>query len=255
MNLTDRVFLITGGGSGLGEATAREFAARGAKIVIADLNDAHGAAVARSLGGSGRAARCDVADAGSVAAAVALAKEAFGQLDGAVNCAGIAAAARVVSKEGPHDLDVFAQVVKVNLVGTFNVIRLAAAAMLGNAPDEEGERGVIVNTASVAAFDGQIGQAAYSASKGGVVSLTLPVARELARFGVRVCTIAPGLFDTPMMAMLPEEARKSLGEQVPFPPRLGRPAEYAALAAHIVENPMLNGETIRLDGAIRMAPK
>lgn len=255
MNFTHRVFLITGGGSGLGEATARAFAERGARIVVADLNEERGAATAQSLGAAARFALCDVADAGSVASALALAKEAFGQLDGVVNCAGIATAMRVVGKEGPHDLEAFSLVVKVNLIGTFNVIRLAAAALMNNAPNDEGERGVIINTASVAAFDGQIGQAAYSASKGGVASLTLPVARELAKVGIRVCTIAPGLFDTPMMAMLPEEARKSLGQQVPFPPRLGRPAEFAALAAHIVENPMLNGETIRLDGAIRMAPK
>ncbi len=194
-------------------------------------------------------------DEQSVQQAITLAKEAFGGLRGVVNCAGVGIAARTLGKSGPHPLDPFIKVIQVNLIGTFNVIRLAAAAMAENQPDAEGERGVIVNTASVAAFDGQIGQAAYSASKGGVVGMTLPIARDLSNLGIRVCTIAPGIFDTPMLAALPEAARQSLGQQVPFPPRLGRPAEYAALARHIIENTMLNGEVIRLDGAIRMQPR
>jgi NAD(P)-dependent dehydrogenase (short-subunit alcohol dehydrogenase family) len=196
-----------------------------------------------------------VSDEAAVQSAVQTCRESFGGLQGAINCAGIGTAMRVLGKDGPHNLEVFTAVIRVNLIGTFNVIRLAAALMAENQPDMEGERGVLINTASVAAFDGQIGQAAYSASKGGIVGMTLPIARELARFGIRCVTIAPGLFNTPLMAMLPEEAKQSLGQQVPFPPRLGRPDEFAALAAHIVENTMLNGETIRLDGAIRMAPK
>ncbi len=255
MQLKDATFLITGGGSGLGAATAREIVTAGGNVVLADVNEETGRKLAAELGAKSRFVKTDVTDEASVKAAVAEALSAFGNLRGAVNCAGIGIATRVLGKEGPHDLGFFSRVISINLIGTFNVIRLAAAAMSEQPEMEWGERGVIVNTASVAAFDGQIGQAAYSASKGGVVGMTLPIARELARFGIRVVTIAPGLFDTPMMASLPEEARKSLGMQVPFPPRLGQPSEYAALVRHIAENTMLNGETIRLDGAIRMAPK
>jgi NAD(P)-dependent dehydrogenase (short-subunit alcohol dehydrogenase family) len=255
MEIQGRTFLIAGGGSGLGAATARMLIGAGAHVLIADLNRAAGEVVAAELGESARFAATDVTDEASVQAAVGAAIEVFGGLHGAVNCAGIAIAERALGKSGPHPLDAFTKVIMINLVGTFNVIRLAAAAMAQNEPLAGGERGVIVNTASVAAFDGQIGQAAYSASKGGIVAMTLPIARELARFGIRVMTIAPGIFETPMLAGLPEAARQSLGQQVPFPPRLGQPAEYAALVRHIVENQMLNGEVIRLDGAIRMAPK
>jgi len=245
-------FLVTGGGSGLGAATARELTGAGARVVVADLNRDAGEAVARELGDRARFVQADVTDEASVAAALDAAGDG---LRGAINCAGLAWAERVVGRDGPHDLERFARVVHVNLIGTFNVIRLAAARMAGSEPTESGERGVIVNTASVAAFEGQIGQVAYSASKAGVHGLTLPVARELGRFGIRVCTIAPGIFDTPMMAQASEEVRESLHAQVPWPPRFGQPAEYAALTRHIVENEMLNGETIRLDGGIRMAPK
>jgi NAD(P)-dependent dehydrogenase (short-subunit alcohol dehydrogenase family) len=239
-------FLVAGGGSGLGAATTEMLAASGARVVVADLKG--------ESPEEGRFVETDVTDEDSVREAVEATRE-LGELRGAINCAGVASAEKVLGREGPHSLDSFAQVVQVNLVGTFNVIRLAAEAMSQNEPLGSGERGVIVNTASVAAFDGQIGQVAYAASKGGVVSLTLPVARELARSGIRVMTIAPGIFDTPMMAGLPEDARESLGDQVPFPSRLGKPEEYADLVKHIVENEMLNGEVIRLDGAIRMAPK
>jgi NAD(P)-dependent dehydrogenase (short-subunit alcohol dehydrogenase family) len=255
MRLSGSTILVTGGGSGLGAACVRAFAAGGANVLVADVNAETGEHLAAELGERVRFAQTDVTDEESVRQAVASAREAFGGLHGAVNCAGIAIAERVIGKGGPHPLGPFAKVIQVNLIGTFNVIRLAAAAMAEGAPNAEGERGVIVNTASVAAFDGQIGQAAYSASKGGVVGMTLPIARELARYGIRVMTIAPGIFDTPMLAGLPEQARQSLGQQVPFPPRLGRPEEYAALAVHIIENPMLNGEVIRLDGAIRMGPR
>ena len=256
MRLEGGTFLVSGGGSGLGAACARAFVAAGANVVIADLNAEAGEWLAGELGGRARFARTDVTDEASVRGAVDAAVAGFGGLRGAVNCAGIAIAERVLGREGPHPLDRFARVIAVNLIGTFNVIRLAAEAIAREEPvGESGERGVIVNTASVAAFDGQIGQAAYAASKGGVAAMTLPVARELARHGIRVVTIAPGIFDTPMLAGLPEPARQSLGQQVPFPPRLGRPEEFAALARHIVENEMLNGETIRLDGAIRMAPR
>jgi NAD(P)-dependent dehydrogenase (short-subunit alcohol dehydrogenase family) len=257
MQLQGNTFLITGGGSGLGAACARTFAGAGANVVIADVNPQTGEQLAGELGARARFVQTDVTDEQSVAAAVSAANVAFGNLRGAINCAGICIAERVVGKSGPHPLSNFARVVQVNLIGTFNVIRLAAAAMAQEEPLPEttGERGVIVNTASVAAFDGQIGQAAYSASKGGVVGMTLPIARELARYGIRVVTIAPGIFDTPMLAGLPEAARASLGQQVPFPPRLGDPTEFAALAKHIVENEMLNGEVIRLDGAIRMQPR
>jgi NAD(P)-dependent dehydrogenase (short-subunit alcohol dehydrogenase family) len=255
MDIQNRTFLVTGGGSGLGAATARMFAAAGANVLLADVNRVAGEATAAELGARARFAPADVADEASVQAAVRAAVEGFGGLHGAVNCAGIAIAERTLGKSGPHPLEAFTRVITVNLIGTFNVIRLAAAAMAENEPAAGGERGVIVNTASVAAFDGQIGQAAYSASKGGVVAMTLPIARDLARAGIRVMTIAPGIFETPMLAGLPEAARQSLGQQVPFPPRLGRPEEYAALVRQIVENQMLNGEVIRLDGAIRMAPK
>lgn len=246
MLIGENTFLVAGGGSGLGEATARMLVASGARVVVADLKG--------ETPEGGRFVETDVTDEGSVRAAVNAALE-VGGLRGAVNCAGVASAEKVLGREGPHSLDSFAKVVRVNLIGTFNVIRLAAEAMVSSDPSESGERGVIVNTASVAAFDGQIGQVAYAASKGGVVALTLPVARELAGSGIRVMTIAPGIFDTPMMAGLPEDARNSLGKQVPFPQRLGRPEEYADLVKHIIENEMLNGEVIRLDGAIRMAPR
>jgi len=246
VDIAGRTFLVTGGGSGLGLATARMLARAGAGVIAADLRGEYEPGI--------RFVEADVTDEASVEAAVGAALES-GPLHGVVNCAGVAIAERAVGRDGPHSLESFTNVIRVNLIGTFNVVRLAAAAMVGNEPDEEGGRGVIVNTASVAAFDGQIGQAAYAASKGGVASMTLPLAREFARSGIRVATIAPGLFDTPMMAGLPEEARASLGEQVPFPSRLGRPEEYAALVRHIVENDMLNGEVIRLDGAVRMAPR
>ncbi len=255
MNLKDAVAVVTGGGSGLGEATSREFAHGGARVAILDLPNSPGAKVAESLGENGLFVAADVVSGDAVEQAIATAVERFGTIHIAVNCAGIGRAQRTVTREGPHSLDLFSRVVQVNLIGTFNSIRLAAHQMAKNSPNREGERGVIINTASIAAFDGQIGQAAYSASKGGVVGLTLPVARDLASLGIRVCTIAPGTFDTPMLALLPEPARKALGAQIPFPSRLGRPSEYAALARHIVENPMLNGETIRLDGALRMAPR
>ena len=256
MQLDGATFLITGGGSGLGAACARTFVGAGARVVIADLNAAAGKALAEELGTPARFVPTDVTDEAGVGRAVAVAADEFGPLRGAINCAGVAIAERVVGREGPHALDSFARIIEINLIGTFNVIRLAAAALAANEPlGPSGERGVIINTASVAAFDGQIGQAAYSASKGGVAAMTLPIARELARSGIRVVTIAPGIFDTPMLAGLPEAARASLGQQVPFPSRLGRPDEYAALARHIVENEMLNGEVIRLDGAIRMAPR
>ncbi len=246
MDIAGRTFLVTGGGSGLGLATARMLAWAGAGVVAADLRGETQPGI--------RFVVADVTDEASVETAVGAALES-GPLRGVVNCAGVAIAEKTVGRDGPHSLESFKRVIGVNLIGTFNVVRLAAAAMVGNDPDEEGGRGVIVNTASVAAFDGQIGQSAYAASKGGVASMTLPLAREFARSGIRVATIAPGLFDTPMMAGLPEEARESLGNQVPFPSRLGRPEEYAALVRHIVENDLINGEVIRLDGAIRMAPR
>jgi NAD(P)-dependent dehydrogenase (short-subunit alcohol dehydrogenase family) len=255
VDLDNATFIVTGGGSGLGAATARALADGGAAIVLADVNAEAGADVAAAIGDRARFVETDVTDGGSVQAAVDAALETFGGVRGLVNCAGIATATRVVGRDGPQSLDEFTRVIHVNLIGTFNAIRLAGAAMMDNEPDAGGERGVIVNTASVAAFDGQIGQAAYGASKGGVAAMTLPVAREFAQHGIRVATIAPGIFDTPMMAGLPEKARESLGNQVPFPSRLGRPDEYAALALHIVSNQMLNGEVIRLDGAIRMAPR
>ncbi len=255
MDLKGTVFIVTGGGSGLGEATARLFAASGGNVIVADLKKDNAEKVAASIGKQARAIECDVTKEDQVKAAIALAKSEFGKLNGAINCAGVGAAARVTGKGMPFSLDMFRFVIEVNLIGTFNVIRLCAHEMKEMPQEATGERGVFVNTASVAAFEGQIGQAAYSASKGGVVSMTLPIARELAQHGMRVVTIAPGLFNTPMLAALPEEARKSLGAQVPYPPRLGEPAEFASLAKQIVENTMLNGNTIRLDGAIRMQPK
>lgn len=255
MKIENSVFMITGGSSGLGEACVRRFAGLGGRVVIADVNEPAGQALAAELGVTVRFVQTDVTSEESVRAAVETAVNEFGGLHGLVNCAGIAIAAKILSSRGMHSLESFAKVIQVNLVGTFNAIRLAAEAMSQGQPNEAGERGVIINTASVAAYDGQIGQVAYSASKGGVVGMTLPVAREMAAFGIRVMTIAPGLFNTPMMAGLPEKARESLAQQVPFPSRLGEPAEYAALAQHIIENSMLNGEVIRLDGAIRMAPR
>ncbi len=254
MRIDGAAFLVTGGGSGLGAATAHVLAAEGAKILVADVNEETGQEVAGATGG--RFLKTDVTDEASVKAAVAAAQELGAPLAGAVNCAGIGGSRLVVGRDGePYELEPFRRIVEVNLIGTFNVIRLVAAAIAAQDAPGAGERGVIVNTASVAAFDGQIGQAAYSASKGGVVGMTLPIAREIARHGIRVVTIAPGIFDTPMLGQLPEEIRAALAKQVPFPPRLGRPDEYAALVRHIVENEMLNGEVIRLDGAIRMAPR
>jgi NAD(P)-dependent dehydrogenase (short-subunit alcohol dehydrogenase family) len=253
MQIKNSVFLVTGGASGLGAATARMAAEHGAKVLIADMQVDAGEKTARELGG--RFVKTDVSAEADGKAAVAAAVKEFGALHVLVNCAGIAVAERTLGKEAPHDLGRFERVLRVNLLGTFNMIRLAAEAMAKASPNAAGERGVIVNTASVAAFDGQIGQAAYSASKGGVVGMTLPIARDLSRNGIRVCTIAPGIFETPMLMGLPKEAQDSLGKQVPFPSRLGRPAEYAQLVKAIVEIEMLNAETIRLDGAIRMAPK
>jgi NAD(P)-dependent dehydrogenase (short-subunit alcohol dehydrogenase family) len=255
MQIRNSVFLITGGASGLGAATARLAVEEGGKVVLADMQAEAGGELAKSLGAAARFVRTDVTAEADAKAAVELALSAFGGLHVLVNCAGIAIAEKTIGKEGPHRLESFARVVGVNLIGTFNMIRIAADAMAKAGPNAAGERGVIVNTASVAAYDGQIGQAAYSASKGGVVGMTLPIARDLARSGIRVCTIAPGIFETPMLMGLPKEAQESLGRMVPFPPRLGRPAEYAQLVSSIVENEMLNGEVIRLDGAIRMAPK
>lgn len=247
--------MVSGGASGLGAACARRFSAHGAKVIVLDRDGERAQALADELGTTARAALADVTSEEEVGAAVQLAVEAFGGLHVMINCAGIGMALRTTSKNGPHPLDVFETVLRINLLGTFNVIRLAAMAMARNEPNAGGERGVIINTASVAAFDGQIGQAAYAASKGGIVGMTLPIARDLARDGIRVVTIAPGIFDTPLLAGLPEPARESLGEQVPFPPRLGKPEEYAHMAQAIVENQMMNGETIRLDGGLRMGPK
>jgi NAD(P)-dependent dehydrogenase (short-subunit alcohol dehydrogenase family) len=247
-----QVFIVTGGASGLGEGTARALAAKGATVVIADLQADKGEAIAKELGGA--FVQCDVTQEAHGQAAVAKAVS-LGKLMGLVNCAGIAIAVKTVGKDGPHALAQFSRVIQINLIGSFNMIRLAADAMGKNEPEATGERGVIINTASVAAYDGQIGQAAYSASKGGIVGMTLPIARDLARSGIRVMTIAPGIFRTPMMEGLPKDAQASLAAAVPFPSRLGLPVDYAKLAVHIVENDMLNGEVIRLDGAIRLAPK
>ncbi|CAG9169748.1 SDR family NAD(P)-dependent oxidoreductase [Cupriavidus pampae] len=252
MDIQGNVFIVTGGASGLGAGAARMFAENGGKVVIADLNDTAGLALAKELDGA--FVRCDVTSEAN-GQAVVTAAQAMGRLGGLVNCAGIATAAKTVGKNGPHPLDQFEKTIRINLIGTFNMIRLAAAAMVQNTPDAEGERGVIVNTASVAAYDGQIGQAAYAASKGGVVSMTLAIARDLARDGVRCMTVAPGIFETPMLLGMPQEVQDALGRMVPFPSRLGRPVEYARLVRAIVGNTMLNGEVIRLDGAIRMQPK
>jgi NAD(P)-dependent dehydrogenase (short-subunit alcohol dehydrogenase family) len=247
--------LVTGGASGLGAATAALLCETGASVVIADVNEGVGRAAAERMGARAQFVKTDVSDEGQMRQAVETAAAKPGGLRILVCCAGVAIAEKVIGKEGAHALDRFERVMRVNLLGTFNALRLAAASMAANQPDEGGERGVVVCTASVAAFDGQMGQIAYSASKGGIVSMTLPAARDLARSGIRVMSIAPGIFDTPLLAGLPEPARISLGQQVPFPSRLGKPEEYAALARHIVENPMLNGEVIRLDGALRMGPK
>ena len=254
MEINNKVFVVTGGGSGLGAATARMIVAAGGKVVLADVNKEAGEAVAAELGAAARFVATDVTNEESAKGAFAAALE-LGVLGGLVNCAGIAPAEKVVGRDGAHKLESFARTININLVGSFNMIRLAAEIMSKNEPDAGGERGVIVSTASVAAYDGQIGQAAYAASKAGVVGLTLPVARELARFGIRVMTIAPGIMETPMLMGMPQEVQDSLGKTVPFPSRMGRPSEYAALVRHIVENAYLNGETIRLDGAIRMTAK
>lgn len=255
MQIAEKIGIVTGGGSGLGAATARMIVDCGGNVVLIDRNQAAAESVAAELGPRAIAMAADVSDPQQLGAAVDGAKSHFGAVHILVNCAGIGHPARVLGKDGPMPLEVFARVIQVNLIGTFNAIRLAAAQMALNEPDKDGERGVIVNTASVAAFDGQVGQASYSASKGGIVGMTLPLARDLARHGIRVATIAPGIFDTPMLAGLSEEFRQSLGAQVPFPPRLGKPEEYAQLARAIMENSMLNGEVIRLDGALRMAPR
>jgi NAD(P)-dependent dehydrogenase (short-subunit alcohol dehydrogenase family) len=255
MQIANSVFVVTGGSSGLGAGTARMIVAAGGKVVLADVNKAAGEALAAELGANARFVETDVANEDSARNAIETARSAFGGLHGLVNCAGIAPAEKVVGRDGVHKLATFARVINVNLVGSFNMIRLAAEVMSQSEPNEAGERGVIVSTASVAAYDGQIGQVAYAASKGGVVAMTLPIARELARSGIRVMTIAPGIFETPMLLGMPVEVQDALGKMVPFPSRLGKPAEYAALVRHICENAMLNGEVIRLDGAIRMAPK
>ena len=255
MQISGKTLFISGGGSGLGAATARALVEAGGRVVIADINEETGNKMVAELGeAKAKYVRVDVSDEASVQAAVELAT-AFGELRGAINCAGIGGAEKTVSKNGPHRLATYQKVIQVNLIGTFNVLRLAANAMAQLEPSAAGERGVVINTASVAAFDGQIGQVSYSASKGGIVGMTLPAARDLASYGIRVVTIAPGIFDTPLLGGLPENIRQSLGAQVPFPSRLGRPEEFAALARHIIENEMLNGEVIRLDGAIRMAPR
>jgi NAD(P)-dependent dehydrogenase (short-subunit alcohol dehydrogenase family) len=255
MQINGHVFLVTGGASGLGAAVTRLIVQEGGSVVVADVNRAAGEAIAAELGEAGRFAVTDVTSETGGQAAVALALSAFGHLHGLVNCAGVAPAEKILGRDATHRLESFARAVNINLVGTFNMIRLAAEAIAREEPDGDGERGVIVNTASIAAFDGQIGQAAYAASKGGVVSMTLPIARELARYGIRVVTIAPGVFETPMMAGFPEEVQTALGKSVPFPPRLGKPQEFAALVKHVCENTFLNGEVIRLDGALRMGPR
>jgi len=255
MDIQNRVVLVTGGASGLGEACVRRFTGLGMKAIMLDRDMERGKKLASELGDCVRYAQADVTSEGEVQAAVDTAVSTFGGLDVVVNCAGVAWASRTVGKEGPHPLDLFESVIKINLIGTFNVIRLAATQMSKNTPDANGERGVIINTASVAAFDGQIGQAAYSASKGGIVGMTLPIARDLSRVGVRVMTIAPGIFETPMVGAMTAEVQASLATQIPFPSRLGKPDEYAQLAQNIIEHPYLNGEVIRLDGAVRMQPK
>ncbi|MEI7583582.1 3-hydroxyacyl-CoA dehydrogenase [Runella sp.] len=255
MQLQQKTFLVTGGASGLGFATAKMIVENGGNVVLLDVNEEAGQKAERELGPQARFAKTDVSDEGQVLDAIDLAISTFGGINGVANCAGIGPAQRVVGKNGPHALGLFSKVIQINLIGTFNVIRLVAAVMQNNEAGGSGERGVIINTASVAAFDGQIGQAAYSASKGGIVGMTLPIARELARFGIRVMTIAPGIFETPLLMGMSDDIKASLGQQVPFPSRLGQPDEYASLVKHIIENQMLNGEVIRLDGAIRMAAK
>jgi 3-hydroxyacyl-CoA dehydrogenase/3-hydroxy-2-methylbutyryl-CoA dehydrogenase len=255
MQIKGSTAVITGGASGLGEATARRLHDLGANVVVIDINQELGEALCAELGSRAVFSETDVTVPDQVEAAMRLPLDRFGAIGFAINCAGIGPPMKVVGKQGPHDLEHFKNVLNINLIGTFDVLRWAAFHMAGNNPNEAGERGVIVNVASVAAYEGQIGQAAYSASKAGVVGMTLPIARELARSGIRVCTIAPGLFDTPLLAALPPEVKEVLGKQIPFPPRLGRPVELAFLVQQIIENPMLNGETIRLDGALRMPPK
>jgi NAD(P)-dependent dehydrogenase (short-subunit alcohol dehydrogenase family) len=255
MQIENSVFVVTGGASGLGAGTARMIVAAGGKVVLADVNKSAGEALAAELGANARFVETDVANEASARNAIETARSVFGGLHGLVNCAGIAPAEKVVGRDGIHKLASFSRVITINLIGSFNMIRLAAEVMSQSEPNEAGERGVIVSTASVAAYDGQIGQVAYAASKGGVVAMTLPIARELARSGIRVMTIAPGIFETPMLMGMPPEVQDALGKMVPFPSRMGKPAEYAALVRHICENSMLNGEVIRLDGAIRMAPK
>lgn len=255
MKIENGVFVVTGGGSGLGAATARMLAEGGGSVVLADVNREAGEAMAAELGKAAVFVATDVTDEASAKAAIDAAVSRFGGLNGLVSCAGVAPAEKVVGRDAPHRLDSFARTVGINLIGTFNMLRLAADVMSKAAPNADGERGVIVNTASIAAFDGQVGQAGYAASKAGVVGLTLPVARELARFGVRVMTIAPGIMETPMLMSMPQDVQDSLGKTVPFPSRMGKPAEFAALVRHILENGYLNGEVIRLDGAIRMAAK
>ncbi len=255
MNIKDKTFLITGGASGLGAAVAKMIVDHGGHVLLIDLKEEEGNSLVKKLGPSAIFKKADVTNEESVRSAISEGVKKFGALHGTVSCAGIGPAQRVLGKEGLHELDSFTKVIQVNLIGTFNVLRLVADAIQNNELGESGERGIIVNTASVAAFDGQIGQAAYSASKGGIVAMTLPIAREFARFGIRVMTIAPGIFETPMLEGLPEDAKESLGQQIPFPSRLGKPEEYASLVKQIIENQMLNGEVIRLDGAIRMTAK
>ena len=255
MQIENKVFIVTGGASGLGAATAEMLVKAGAKVMLVDMNAEAVAAQARALGAQTSSVVADISQSEAAQAAVDATVTQFGGVNGLINCAGIVRGEKILGKNGPHALESFSQVINVNLIGSFNMLRLAAAAMAQAPADAEGERGVIINTASVAAFDGQIGQAAYAASKGAIASLTLPAARELARYGVRVMTVAPGIFETPMMAGMTPEVRESLAAGVPFPPRLGKPAEYASLVRHIIENSMLNGEVIRLDGALRMAAK
>lgn len=255
MQIQGKVFLVSGGASGLGAATAQMLIDAGASVMLVDVNAEALAAQVEKLGDKARASVSDITQENAVQAAVDAALSAFGQINGVINCAGIVGAEKILGKEGPHGLDSFSRVINVNLIGSFNLLRLAAVAIAESTADAGGERGVIINTASVAAYDGQISQAAYAASKGAIVSLTLPAARELARYGIRVMTIAPGIFETPMMAGMTPQVRESLSAGVPFPPRLGKPEEYAALARHIIENSMLNGEVIRLDGALRMAAR
>lgn len=255
MRVAEHTFVITGGASGLGAATAEHLVAQGAAVVLLDINQLAVEAAAERLGNKALGLACDICDAKQVQQALAAALKQFGALHGLINCAGIVGAQRILGRQGPHDLDDFVRVLNINVIGSFNMLRLAAQVLASNEPNTQGERGVIINTASIAAYDGQLGQAAYAASKGAVVSLTLPAARELAGQGIRVMTIAPGIFETPMMAGMTEDVRASLSAAVPFPARLGKPEEYAALAQHIIENSMLNGEVIRLDGALRMGVK